>query len=270
MADLLSQIRKANHFGNLSFAEPYAGGAGASLTLLYLEDTPDIYINDKDHAIYNFWWSLLNQSEQFLDRMSKKRVNMTEYRRQQNVYRNNENFSRLDVAFSTFYLNRCNRSGIIINGGPIGGTKQTGKWKVDARFNKEALRQRCLKISEYADRIHVSNLDGIEFIKGLKSNAPFYFIDPPYFGKGPLLYLNLLDKDYHANLSATLRDMVDIPWVLTYDDCPEIRKLYKGWTKIKPFQLRYSAAERRKGSEIMIIPKWVTLPKTQKSEAISW
>jgi DNA adenine methylase len=273
MANLLSQIRSINHVGSIPIAEPFAGGAGASLKLLFLEDTqdtPEIYINDKDNAIYNFWWSLINSNQEFLNRISGKRVSMTEYFRQRDIYRNFATASRLDHGFATFFLNRCNRSGIILNGGPIGGPKQKGEWKLNARFNKVELKERCLKIFEYSDRINLSNQDGIEFIQQTVQNSPFYFIDPPYFTKGPLLYLNLLDKNYHQNLSLTLNSMTDKPWVLTYDDCPEIRKLYKGWTKIKPFSLRYSAADRRKGQEIMIIPKWMTLPKVQTSEAIGW
>ena len=69
--------------------------------------------------------------------------------------------------FSAFYLNRCNRSGIIMNGGPIGGVKQTGKWKLDARFNKAELRRRCEKVAEYRERIHVSGDDGSSSSKGL-------------------------------------------------------------------------------------------------------
>lgn len=270
MADLLSQLRSINDFGNLPMAEAFAGGAGASLSLLYLEDTPEIFINDKDYAVYSFWWSLVNESDEFLKRMATKRVSMSEYFRQRAIYRSAKPTSKLDLGFSTFFLNRCNRSGIIINGGPIGGAKQTGKWKIDARFNKDNLRERCLKVSEYRDRIRISNLDGIEFIEKSRSKPAFYFIDPPYYNKGGSLYLNLLDNNYHENLSLSLRTMADTPWVLTYDDCPEIRKFYKGWTKIKPFRLRYTAAERRKGNEIMIVPKTISLPKTQKSEAIIW
>lgn len=270
MANLLSQIRTLNNVGNLPIAEPFAGGAGASLKLLYLEDTTEIYINDKDDAIYNFWWSLVKENEEFLNRLSSRRVSMTEYFRQREIYRNFNGSNRLDHGFATFFVNRCNRSGIILNGGPIGGPKQQGKWKLNARFNKIELRERCLKVYEYSERIHISNYDGIEFIQQKKPTTAFYFIDPPYFTKGQLLYLNLLDKNYHKNLSITLHAMVDMPWVLTYDDCPEIRKLYKGWTKIRPFTLRYSAADRRKGQEIMIVPKWMSLPKKQTSEAINW
>jgi len=95
-------------------------------------------------------------------------------------------------------------------------------------------------------------------------------IDPPYYAKGPLLYLNTLDASYHSRLAERLRILEDLPWVLTYDDCPQIRALYSDWAQVRPFSLRYSAAVRRGGAELMIAPRWMQLPASQRSEAIVW
>lgn len=270
MAGLLSQLRRLNGLGDRAIAEPFAGGAGASLTLLYLEETHEIYINDVDPAIHDFWWTVVNRPQPFVDMLTKARVSMAEWLRQRDVYRNSSYVSRLRRGFSAFYLNRCNRSGIIMNGGPIGGVKQTGKWKLDARFNKPELRRRCEKISEYRDRVHVSCRDGIEFIERLDAASTLFFIDPPYFVKGKTLYLNALDEKYHVGLASRLKSMGDAAWVLTYDDCPEIRRMYRGWATIRPFSLRYSAADRRSGKEVLIAPKWMRLPTSQSSAAIAW
>src|SRR3546814_1534725 len=70
-------------------------------------------------------------------------VNMSEWQRQRSIYKKKSGISRLQRGFAAFFLNRCNRSGIIINGGPIGGVQQSGAWKLDARFNKDDLRRRC-------------------------------------------------------------------------------------------------------------------------------
>lgn len=269
MTSLLTQIRKLNGLGGRSLAEPYAGGAGASLSLLYLEETPDIYINDADPAIRDFWWAIVHRPQPFFDLLSSTRVNMAEWRRQRDVYRSSAS-SRLRRGFSAFYLNRCNRSGIIIDGGPIGGVKQSGKWKLNARFNKAELRRRCEKVAEYADRIHVSGLDGIEFIQRLNADRTLFLIDPPYFVKGPLLYLNTLDENYHHDLALALKSLPDAAWVLTYDDCAEVRGLYRGWAKIRPFTLRYIASQRRHGKELLIVPKWMRLPASQTSMSITW
>jgi DNA adenine methylase len=265
MAGLLAGIRRLNGLGHQAIAEPFAGGAGASLTLLYLEETHRIYINDADPAIHAFWWTLVNRPQPFLDLLSSTRVTITEWRRQREVYRSKGRISRLRRGFSAFYLNRCNRSGIIMNGGPIGGVTQAGKWKVDARFNKAELRRRCEKVAEYTERIHVSGDDGIDFTKRLDPKSTFFFVDPPYFEKGPTLYLNALDAEYHAALATQLNAMSDAPWVLTYDNCPEIRQMYSGWAAIRQFSPRYVAAERRIGKELLITPKWMRLPSFQAS-----
>jgi DNA adenine methylase len=270
MAGLLSQLRQLNGIGDRAIAEPFAGGAGASLSLLFLEETPEIYINDADRAIHDFWWALLNRPRPFAEMISTTRISMAEWRRQRDVYRNHGRMTRLRRGFATFYLNRCNRSGIIMNGGPIGGVAQMGKWKLNARFNKNELRARCGKISEYGDRIHISGLDGIEFIKQQDPASTFYFIDPPYYEKGKTLYLNALDAEYHLALAACLKSITDAAWVLTYDDCPEIREMYRDWTNIRPFSLRYAASERRSGNEILIVPKWMRVPSSQRSAAITW
>jgi DNA adenine methylase len=270
MADILSQIRRLNNFGDRSIAEPFAGGAGASLSLLCLEEAPEICINDADPAIHAFWWALKNRPAEFSALISGTRISMAEWRRQRATYRSKARVSRLQRGFAAFYLNRCNRSGIIMNGGPIGGIKQTGEWLINARFNKVELLDRCKKISEYKDRIVVSNSDGIDLIRDLDSSKTFFFIDPPYYSKGKTLYLNALNDDYHRRLATELRSREEAAWVLTYDDCPEIRQLYRGWTKIRPFGLRYAASVRRSGREILIVPKHLRLPSSQLSEAIAW
>jgi len=270
MSDLLGEIRRLNELGDRSIAEPFAGGAGASLSLLFMEETPEIYINDADPAIHDFWWTLVHRPEPFLDLLRSRRVSMTEWRRQRDVYRQRGRVSRLRRGFSAFYLNRCNRSGVIMNGGPIGGVKQTGKWKLGARFNKAELARRCEKVAEYRDRVTVSDRDGIKFIESLDSDSVHFFIDPPYFGKGRTLYLSELDEAYHTALADRLREMPDAAWVLTYDDCPEIRRMYRGWANVRSFAIRYVASQRRDGDELLITPKWMRLPKSQASKSLSW
>jgi DNA adenine methylase len=270
MASLLGEIRRLNGLGHQGIAEPYAGGAGAALTLLYLEEAHKIYINDADPAIYSFWWTLMNRLQPFVDMLTKARVNIEEWRKQRDIYMNSRESSRVRLGYSAFYLNRCNRSGIIANGGPIGGYDQVGKWKLDARFNKIELTRRCKKVAEYRERIVISCEDGIEFIKRLDPGKTFFFVDPPYFEKGPTLYLNVLDEDYHATLAAELRRRQGVAWVLTYDDCPEVRRMYRDWATVRPFSLRYSAAKRRSGKEVLITPKWMRLPEWQKSASLCW
>ena len=270
LTELLRRIRRLNDLGDRMIAEPFAGGACASLSLLFLEETHRIVVNDADRAIQDFWWSLLNRSSAFLKLLEQTPLSIAEWKRQRDTYRRQRRVSRLRRGFATFYLNRCNRSGIIMNGGPIGGIEQRGEWTLGARFNKEGLRRRCEKVAEYKDRIALSGIDGIQLLDVLDPTKTFYFVDPPYYHKGPTLYLNGLDDPYHTKLADRLRGLSSAAWVLTYDDCPEVRRLYRGWANIRRFSLRYVASERRTGQEVLISPKWMRLPRSQSSQAVFW
>lgn len=269
MCDLLSQVREINGLGCLDLSEPFAGGAGAALSLLYREQVRRIFINDKDESIFSFWWTVLRRPAPLLDLIQRTPVEIDEWRRQRAIYRSGRG-SRLRRGFAAFYLNRCNRSGIIGSGGPIGGVEQTGQWKVDARFNKSNLIKRCLRVGEYRDRITASDWDGIEFIRASDHDRVMHFVDPPYYEKGSSLYLNSLDHEYHARLASELRQRQDSAWILTYDDCDEVRCLYEGWANVRPFDLHYAATHRRLGKEILIAPSWMRLPGDQQSASIRW
>lgn len=269
MWPLLQEIRRLNGLGDRAIAEPFAGGAGASLSLLFMEEAPEILINDADDSLHDFWWAVTHRATQFLKLLDSTRVSVTEWRRQRDTYKRST-LSRLRRGFAAFYLNRCNRSGIIRNGSVIGGLLQEGPWKIDARFNKSDLRRRIERVNEFRDRIHVFGDDGIRFIRKFDKPAVFLFIDPPYYHKGKTLYLNALETKYHERLAKALQRLKRAAWVLTYDDCPEVRALYESWTTIRPFSLRYSAADRRSGREVMIVPRGMHLPSWQQSASIDW
>ncbi len=269
MTNLLRSIRDLNSLNGHAVAEPFAGGAGASLSLLYLRETHEVHINDLDPAVCDFWHSAVHDSSGMIAHLDEAPVSVDEWKRWRDVYRNG-NDSRLKRGFAAFYLNRCNRSGIIKGGGVIGGHEQRGRWKIDARFNKDTLRARLERLAEERDRIFVTGLDGIDFITSMEAESTFFFVDPPYFKKGPLLYLNGLNSEYHSQLADKLKGMSEAAWVLTYDDCAEIRDLYGDWASLHPFSLRYSARERRQGQELLITPKWLQLPETQSSRLLSW
>ena len=170
MAGLLREIRELNDLGSYAVAEPFAGGAGAALSLLLSGDAPRIGINDLDPAIHDFWRSAVYDSEALLACLDASPVSVAEWRRWRGIARAAD-ASPLARGFAAFYLNRSNRSGIIKNGSVIGGLGQGGRWKIGARFNKRTLRARLERIARARDRIRVSNSDGLEFIRGSTHGA---------------------------------------------------------------------------------------------------
>lgn len=268
LSSYLGGIIEVNELLDGVYAEPYAGGGGAALNLLFGEYVERIILNDIDPCVYAFWWAILRQTTGFLTRLEETPVSVEEWKKQRDIYRNRSRHSRIKVAFATFYLNRCNRSGIIVNGGPIGGHRQKGKWKLDARYNKAELIRRIEKIAAYRDRISIYNMDAVDFIKSvvLKSEAlreTLVYLDPPYYIKGKRLYLNYYQHDDHTQLAKFMKKQKDIKWILSYDNVPEIRKLYSGMNQL-PFNLRYSAHTAKVGSELLIYDNTITISEELK------
>lgn len=250
LTGFLKKVIEAGGWSDREYAEPYAGGAGAALSLLMEGTVPRIAINDLDTAIYQFWVAVLEQGQRFSDRILEVPLTLDEWRSQKLVYKD-ETADPFDRGFATFYLNRTNRSGVL-HAGVIGGQKQEGNYLIDARFNRDELSQRVLAISARADDITVTNLDGVEFIRDKLSGDTFVYADPPYYEKGALLYLNAFDDDAHGALAKMLNQFPSAVWLLTYDDCPEIRDLYKGRYQ-GTFELPYSAHRSVRASELMVM-----------------
>lgn len=269
LARFLIEVIKHNGLGQPHYVEPYAGGAGAALLLLFEEYVTGITINDADPRIRCFWQAVTNRSDAFLGLLENVKVTVDEWYRQRAIYDRRDLRQIVELGFATFFLNRTARSGIIHNAGPIGGYDQTGSYKIDARFNRDQLRRRLQRIASYADRIEVSGEDGLALLKTInrsyvRSAQTFVYLDPPYYGKGAELYLNRFTHEQHAELAAYLGSPKNFPWIMTYDNTAAIRTLYRGFPQLC-FSLAYSAYERREGEELLIHPASVVVSPTAKA-----
>lgn len=262
LAPVLVALIRKNGLEGCAYAEPYAGGAGAALSLLFREYVSRLLLNDADRGVYSFWRSVLFRTDDMLRMVRDTPLTIGQWRRQRSIYRDPKNHSALELGFATFYLNRTNRSGIIINGGPIGGIRQSGKWKIDARFNRPELAKRITRIALYRNRIRVTNKDAVAFIKNdLSTTVPlFLYLDPPYYEKGARLYLNQYATSNHDEIARCMQARPHLRWVMTYDGVPKIRELYRS-ARCLPFSIDYSASGRKNGNEVLIVSDAMTLPE---------
>ena len=239
----------------MSYAEPYAGGAGLALRLLFEEYVNKIYINDLDRSIYAFWHSIINNSEEFCAWIADVDISIDNWLLYKDIQRNSVEYDLFDLAKSTFFLNRTNVSGVI-KGGVIGGIEQRGKYKIDVRFNKDDLIDKIQRIASFRHRISISNLDGVAFIKKMdkKREDIFIYLDPPYYKKASDLYMNFyLDKD-HKKLSKHVRS-INKRWMISYDYQDFILNLYAQERKVL-YNLS-QCASNRVGNEILIFSEKV-------------
>ena len=258
-------IEQTGHIGG-TYIEPFAGGAGIALELLEKNIVNEIVINDLDKGIYSFWKAILTETDRFVENIRNVPLNINEWNRQRAILDDNSKYS-YELGFATFYLNRTNRSGII-KGGVIGGVEQNGNWKMDARFNRDDLIKRILKIAKRKKNIHIYNKDVSSFVQNYlpryEDNAFVYF-DPPYFGKGKQLYLNFFSYEDHVRIERMINEQVNCDWVITYDDVQEIADIYQNHI-LRRFDLNYSAAVKRKASEIIIFRCLDMIPEIEQLE----
>lgn len=252
LAYFMKDVLVKNRINDGTYVEPYAGGAGIALALLLEEYVWTVVINDIDIAIYSFWRCLLNKTEWLLKMISDTPVTVEEWHRQKNIFVNESDAPSDELGFSAFFLNRTNRSGIL-KGGVIGGKGQNSKYKLDARFKKKELSDRIIRIARHRNRIELYNLDAVELLEvilpKIRGDALFY-LDPPYYEKGGLLYTNYYKPNDHAEIAEKIK-RIPFPWVVTYDDALAISNLYKGIASFR-YLLTYSAhSERFKGAELM-------------------
>jgi DNA adenine methylase len=253
VAGYFKQVFKDNLLYDGVYVEPYAGGASVALSLLFNEYASKIVINDIDRSIFAFWYSTLHKTDELCRLINDTPVTIKNWEAQRGIQKAKRRRSILKVGFSTFFLNRTNRSGIL-NAGMIGGRQQTGTWKIDARYNKKDLINRIERIALYKDKIELHNSDAVELVKSLRKTLPtktlFYF-DPPYYVKGKDLYLNYYKDDDHQQIATEIGKLNKQKWIVTYDNVKPIRKLYTDFRKVK-YTLNYSAAQPSKGEEVMI------------------
>ncbi len=264
IAGILKDVIELNDLKGCSYFEPYAGGAGAALSLLQKGCVSSIHINDADPRVFSFWKTILSDTSRFVEDVNSIPVNIEEWHRQKAICEKPEAHSVYKVGFATFFMNRCNRSGVLQGAGPIGGMAQDGVWRMDVRFNKEALVKRILQIASLKDSICVYNMDAIAFLKqhlpsGLGRKRVFAFLDPPYVNKAERLYMNSYEAKDHRKIAAYLARQNTLNWVMSYDDTQLIRALYKD-AKIAHMPIRYSLQSKRLAKELIITPSRITLP----------
>lgn len=257
----IKNLFEANGLVDGIYVEPYAGGAGVALELVLHEYVKKVYINDISAGVSAFWRSVLDNTDALCAMISSANLTMDEWRRQRDIQNRPEEHDDLTLGFSTFFLNRTNRSGIIA-AGVIGGKEQKGIWKMDARFNTADLIQRIHVIARIRNRIQFHQQDALDFLDSVVPSLPeksLIYLDPPYYVKGSELYLHHYQHDDHVKIAKHIAQFQNRNWIVSYDNAPEVRPLYSKFRNIV-YGLSYSAQGHHKGAEIMFFSNGLTIP----------
>jgi len=256
-APFIAETMRLNGMHGGHYFEPYAGGAGVALELLFHGHASHVHINDLDPAINSFWVSATRYPEDLLRLLHDTPITMTEWKRWRDVLRETTVASVVERGFATLFMNRTNRSGIL-KAGVIGGLDQSGPYKLDARFDKVALASRLTRIAERAADISVYCEDAHKLLTRCNEFLPtrsLIYLDPPYYVKGRGLYRNFYRHEDHLSIAELLQSpRFDMPWVVSYDNVEEICEMYS-MSEGMSYSLHYTAQKRYLGSEVMFFSR---------------
>lgn len=262
-----------------AYVEPFFGGGAICFKLLEKNTFPNltsIAINDKDFTLFCLWRTVFYEPLRLAQAIEAYTPTVEDfYKFKEILLRNNfKQMTYADIALMKLAIHQMSYSGLGTKaGGPIGGKKQTSKYDVACRWSPSSMVKKILKynalLTKYDmqfythDFIEAMGIAYSVFLSNEVNNKPkinnvFIYLDPPYYIKGDELYSTSFTEDDHIKLAAYLKKSSELSqgktsWLLSYDDCPEVRELYS-WAQIDDVSVNYTIRTARQKNELLIYP----------------
>lgn len=230
-----------------SYCEPFFGGGAVCFRLLEAVSIKRVWINDVDPGIYAIWWSVVNQPERFRELVHAFKPTREAFSRFKQELTIGRKLPLPELALEKLAIHQMSYSGLgTMAGGPM--TAIASRWSPDwIDRNIENARQLLA-----GKHLLVTNLNYRELLQDIDEST-FVFLDPPYYEKGKVLYQYPFAKHDHQELHALL-EKAKFPWLLSYDDHYEIRRMYGCYT-IREIPVSYTINGVAKKNELLITPK---------------
>lgn len=198
------------------YIEPFAGGASIFFAKSKARKN---WLNDIDDDLINCLITIRDYPEKLIDRLKNEKAVKERHAYYKNKYKPK---TKLDRAVRWFYLNRTSYSGIM--------NMQNCFWGYGDKYSMrpENWPRNILRTSQKLQGVKLTVLDFEEVIKQAESGA-FLFIDPPYFNADQdKFYTHAFTMEDHYRLCKILKTVSNkVNFLITYDNSPEIRELYK-------------------------------------------
>ncbi len=212
------------------YCEPFAGGASVFFAKPTSGGTS--ILNDRDTDVINTLVHIRDDVEgliKLLDGVEATKANHTYYK---NHYTPGTDLER---AFRWYYLNRTSYSGIM--------RPENCYWGFGNKYSMrpENWPPHLRTVSDKLQNVILTCCDFEEVINALPDGC-FVFVDPPYYSADQQKFYNVVfEHNDHARLAECLKRNSDrLLFLLTYDNDPDIRGMYRWADSIKGRQWNYT------------------------------
>ena len=218
-------------------ASPFLGGA--SVELACAADGIEVHGADAFAPLVNFWKHAKEQPV-LLSKMARARkyypLTRTKFYNLQKGFQAMEDGAEKAVVF--FVLNRSSFSGTTLSGGMSPDHPRFTPSAID-RLRDFRARNLSVECADWKATLE-------------KHGDKLLYLDPPY-ANGEKLYGSKGDMHEgfdHEELAARLRERSG--WILSYNDCERVRKLYEGCDILAP-EWGYGMSNGKQSRELLIV-----------------
>ena len=231
------------------FREPMVGGGSVSLVMKQLHPHIRVWINDINYDLICFWKTLRDQPDELVSELHRIKRCYKNGRELYNHLTEQSGGSEFERAIRYYVLNRISFSGLVGSGGYSNHSFQ----KKFTYSSIKRLEKAAAIIQDF--EITCGSYEPLLFEGG---EGVFVFLDPPYYtatrsrlyGKRGCIHLGFDHRKFADDVRRCTH-----PWLITYDDCSEVRNLFH-FGRICTWEVQYSMGNRKgttkKGKELFI------------------
>lgn len=198
-----------------TYIEPFAGGASVFFAKAKAQYN---ILNDIDEDLINCLTIIRDNPDQLIKALEGEKAEKERHNYYKNIF---QPHTKLEKALRWFYLNRTSYSGIM--------NMQNCYWGYGDKYSMrpENWPRNILRTSKKLQNVVLVSKD-FETIINDASDGSFLFVDPPYFNADQdKFYTHSFKLDDHLRLAKCLqRNKERLRFLITYDNCQEVRDLY--------------------------------------------
>jgi len=183
------------------------------------------WVNDLYFDLYQFWINAKERNEELVAAVKEMKTRFDDGKKMfEHLVDNRAFFSDFELAVAFFALNRSTFSGTSLSGG-------YSQESFDKRFTESSIERLSEVSSVLGDNVRITNED-FSVLLDAPGEDVFIFLDPPYYSaeKSALYGKNGdLHKGFDHQRFADCCRRCKHKWLITYDDSPYIRDLFKDY-----------------------------------------